>query len=431
MSTAVSAAVRLARLRRRLDRRVYRALFALYRAAFPAAGAAPRAADVRRLLVARVDRVGDLVLLSPALSYLRTALPGAAIEVLASRANASLLASDPRVDRVHVHEPTARGWLRSARALRARRFDVVLSVRLLDHLGEGLLAAAVAPRGGARVTARRPTQFAGLFTRSVRIPRSRTHVVDRLLYLARAALGDAPAGPCRRADDLRHYPPLLAEGDAAARRAADFAAERLGGWPYVAFNAWASDPRRGFGPAYAAALVAGIAARRPDLAVVLTPPPGREGEAAAILRDATARAPGAAARLAAAPTSGDLRNLVALVRRARAVVSPDTATVHVASALGTPLVAVYTDLAVEAGTWGAWGDARRVVHLRERRPPDAVPATAVLDALDDLLGAAPQVPAHASLIALPHALPHALPNALPNAVPHARPGVPADVPGGA
>lgn len=378
----------LGRARTRLNRRLYRAFFAVYRAAFPAdAPPGPIAPEqVRRLLIARVDRVGDLVVLSPALSYLRDALPAAEIDLLASPGNASLLESDTRLTNLYVHEPTLGGWLRSVRRLRARRYDVVFTVRLRDHAYEGLFASLVAGRRGLRYTGRRPPQYAGLFTHQVHVPRSRGHIVARMLYLARALLGDLPAPPA--ADDLAAHPPTLPASPGAEARARAFVAERLGGAPYVAFNAWGSDPRRSFGVPYAAEVAAALARHRPGLAVVITAPPAKAGEAAEIVAraDAALVALGMpAGAVVAAPTSRDLRDLVALVRHSAAVLTPDTANVHLASALGRPLVAVYTSLAVTPEIWGAWGREAHVVFLPERRPLADVPVADVLAAVDAAL----------------------------------------------
>lgn len=406
---------RAARLKRRVDRRFYRLLFHLFRALFPNAAPAGRLPPtrVRRLLVARTDRVGDTVVFTPALNYLRAVLPPNAEIDVVTAAGATLLAGDPRVHRVYTPGRRLLARIRLLGALRARRYDVVLSVRLRDHLDEGLAAAFVAPRGAARVSVRRPTQHAGLFTHQVRVPPSQQHVLARLLYLAQAAVGD---GPAPATADLARYPASLGRDAAAEARVAAMAAAGWAGRPFVAFNAWGSDPKRCFGPALAAEIAAQIATRHPDLVVVLTPPPTAATEAAAIVQAATARLAehtgaadagragagrtgagrtgagraGAAAqrpdavRVTLAPPVADLRDLVALLRRAAAVVTPDTANMHIASAVGTPLVAVYSSYTA-VDVWGAWGDQpRQVLHVPGDQALRALPAAAVAAAFDAL-----------------------------------------------
>ncbi len=370
-------------LRTRLTRRFYRVLYGVYRAAFPddASPAPLPPARVRRLLLARTDRVGDAVVLTPTIGYLRARLPNAEIDLVTAGA-ASLLAGEARLDRVYRYERGVRGWWRMVRMLRARRYDVVLTLRLRDHLGEGVAAGLIAPRGAARATVRRPPQYAGLFTQQVRVPRARRHVTTRYLHLAWAAVGDPHAAP----PALAEHPAALPPNAAADARAGAFVAGPLGGRAFVAFNAWGSQPKRCFGVARAAEIAAEIAARHPELAVVLTPPPARTAEAATMAAAAAARDPGVAARVLVAPASDDLADLVALLRRATVVLTPDTANMHIAAAVGTPYVAVYTDFS-DAWSWGAWGTTpHRVVHLASDEPIEAVPAGDVVAAADALLG---------------------------------------------
>jgi ADP-heptose:LPS heptosyltransferase len=235
----------LARLKRRADRAFYRLLFGLYRVLFP--NGAPRGrlrpGEVRRVLILRQDAVGDMIVTTPALAYLRAALPRAEIDVVASRRNASLLDGDPRADRVYVNDFTWRGWARLLPALRRRRYDVVFALGLHRHLREGLVSGIVAPRGAVRASWWRPTQYAGLFTHVVRAPVNQ-HITARLLFLVESVVGDAP--PARRVD-LARFPMALA-ADAAAEARVDAFLAPLAGAPYVALNAWATDARRSLVP---------------------------------------------------------------------------------------------------------------------------------------------------------------------------------------
>jgi ADP-heptose:LPS heptosyltransferase len=238
------------------------------------------------------------------------------------------------------------------------------------------------------VTPRRPSRYAGLFTHRGRAPGfERRYMADRLLYAVRAALG-APSGD-------PPIPPRLPVRPEAARRVAARVADAFGGpahqLPLVAFNAWASDPLRTLAPAQAAEVAAGLVARHPELAVVLTPPPGQVDAAAAIVADARARlagAPGAGARVASLAPSDDLADLVAVLARAAVVVTPDTANVHVAAAVGRPTVALYTPLGgTQMVHWTPRGPHHRAVRVDGRRPLSALPPAAVLDAFDALWAA--------------------------------------------
>ncbi len=370
----------LRRLRTRLNRRLYRLLGRAYRAAFPCtAPAGPaRPAEVRRVLVVRHDRIGDMIVTTPLLAWLREALPHAEVDVLASPANAPLVAGDPRVARVIVNDHTWRGWLRARRALRARDHDLVLSPIGRAHLREGLVAALVAPRRARRATAARPPQYRGLFTHWVRVPPSWPQTAARLLWVARRTV-DAPStmAVSSSGEALARWPMrLAADPEAEARAEAFVAGRRLDA--FAAVNAWAAEPWRELGEARCAELLRLVAARAPALALVLTPPPGRTDEAARI-------AEAAGVPVTVFPPSKAFHDLVSLVRRAALVVTPDTANVHVASACGRPVVGLYSARTTDPSAWAPVGVPFRALVAPPGAPVSAIPLGDVVDAVVELL----------------------------------------------
>ena len=373
------------RLRTRLNRRLYRLLFRAYRASLPAAAPAGpvRPADVRRVLVVRHDRIGDMIVTTPLLSWLHEALPHAEVDVLASPANAPLVAGDPRVARVIVNDHTWRGWTRALRALRARDYDLVLSPIGRAHLREGLVAGLAAAPRAIRATAARPSQYRGLFTHWVRVPPSWRQTAARLLWVARRVV-DAPADmdvACA-GEALARWPMRLAAREESERAAECFlAGAALGCRPFAAVNGWAAEPWRELGAERCAELLRRLAEAVPGLALVLTPPPGREAEAGRI-------AAAAGVPVAVFPPSGRFHDLVSLVRRAAVVVTPDTANVHVASACGRPVVALYSSRTVDPAAWTPVGVRSRALVAPRGEAVSAVPLGDVVAAVAGLLGEA-------------------------------------------
>ena len=346
------------RTRRRANRLLYRRLRRLYHALFPSDAPPGRIAPatVRRLLVVRHDAAGDMAVTLPALAYLKATLPHADIDVVASPRNASLLHGDPRVRRVEINDHSWRAWLRLVRTLRARRYDCVVSPLMSRGLREGVFAALVAGRGAARVSLWRQSQYAGLFTHLHRATRAQRHMATRLLALVRDAAAEA--------------------------RVRAFLDAHVGG-EFAALNAWAAEPARALGHPLATALACGLATRGDGLTVVLTPPPPAVADAEAIAADARTWLGDDARVVVAEP--GALGDLVAVLRRATVVVTPDTANVHLASAVGTPVVSLHTPLAADVRDWGPWGVPHRTVVLAERRPLSETEPGAVLRAVDALL----------------------------------------------
>src|SRR5262249_54111052 len=94
----------LSELAIRLERRFKYRLFSLLTAGATAESTDPSAIDLsscRRLLLVRVNvRMGNLLLVTPALAALRNALPDARLDVLCYETYAPLLAHDPDIDRM-------------------------------------------------------------------------------------------------------------------------------------------------------------------------------------------------------------------------------------------------------------------------------------------------------------------------------------------
>jgi lipopolysaccharide heptosyltransferase II len=93
-----------------------------------AADAALGGEGIRKILFIRIDRVGDLVLSTPAIRALKEGFPSSELTVLAGPAAAPLLENNPRVDRVIVYD---RAWsIRAKRALlhelKRLRFDLAI-----------------------------------------------------------------------------------------------------------------------------------------------------------------------------------------------------------------------------------------------------------------------------------------------------------------
>jgi ADP-heptose:LPS heptosyltransferase len=365
------------RLRRRVNRRLYRLLFRAYRRLFPT----PKwtgpldGPSLRRILVVRDDRVGDMVLTTPLFAFFQQAAPQAEIDVLASRANAPLLAGDQRIATVFVNDRTWRWWATTAPRIRARRYDLIINPIARYPYRQGVVMSLLATRDTYKVSGWRPVRFQGLFTKAFRIPPRLTHMAESVLAIGQLALGQREIG--RQA--LECYPLSLAPNVEADARIAQFlAAYRLERFVIVNISA-ATDPEREWSPERAAAVVRRLLERHEGFSVVITPAPEKEGRATEVAQLCDNL------RIIVGPVF-PLRDLVALVRRALLVVSPSTALVHFASATGRPVVALYApqhpnDLLL----WLPLGVPHRTVVSELGDVMDDIPPEAISGAFDELM----------------------------------------------
>jgi ADP-heptose:LPS heptosyltransferase len=82
----------------------------------------------------------------------------------------------------------------------------------------------------------------------------------------------------------------------------------------------------------------------------------------------------------------DLRQLIELCRRARLVVSADSGPMHVAAALGTPVLALFGP--ADPAATGPWGLQHRVLRA-PRLSMEELPVKPVLTTARELLGKTP------------------------------------------
>jgi heptosyltransferase-2 len=292
----------------------------------PAGAAGPaRPAAPERVLIRVPNWLGDAVMALPLLDAARRAWPGARIDAQVHSRVRDLFAGDPRLGALlPVPEKGGASWRAAAAAVRRGRYDLAL-------LGPPSLSSALLVFvGGVPVrVGRRGDRRDLLLTHPLPAGDRTRPQTEQYLELV-GHLGDF--GP---------PPALTFEPGDAARAAADgwLTGQGLAGRPFAAVAPGASYgvakmwPVNNFGETLKALHeVAGVRS------VLVGAPSERP------LLDAVAEA----ARGAAVPfPGGSLRDTAALLARARVVVSNDTGALHLARAVGTPVVGLFTSTAPE------------------------------------------------------------------------------------
>lgn len=302
-------------------------------------------ARVRRILVISSTGIGDTLFSTPAIRALREAYPHAYIAGMIRQRHAELFRSNPHLDAVIPYHGKYRRLLRTIAALRRGRFDLVAVVH-----GNDPDIIPLAYLSGARFVVRIPnesTRFRFLLSNSDLTPANSSiqgqHAVDARLRAARL-LG-------ARGEDRRMV--LRVDPEAAEAVATYLEARGVGaGDPLVGFQVGASTPSRmWFGDKFAE-LGRRLLERYPDLRIAITGSPEEREYCRAV-----ARSIGMSHRVLVSAGQLTLPQVAALVDRLSVLVSPDTGTLHMAVALGTPAVALYA-MADSRITGPNWADPR-------------------------------------------------------------------------
>ena len=284
-----------------------------------------RMSGVEKVLIVRLSSIGDVIHGLPVVRALKDAVPGIRIDWIVEKPSAALLESDADIDRVWVLKRgtgSAGEIIRQLRAVRKQQYDVSIDV-------QGLLKSALVARisGASRVVGfSRPTAREGshLFY-DIKVCGERPlHVVEKNLRLVYDGLRI----------DLPKFRWGVFTGDEPDQKLKRWIDETCPDKrkPVVLLNPGGTRPNKMWEGGHFAQLARLLA--QDGAWVVVAWGPGEQGIAGKIVEVANCDG------VVSAPST-NLRELASLIKQVNCVVSGDSAPLHLASAVGTPAVALF------------------------------------------------------------------------------------------
>ncbi len=391
----------------------------------PVASTATRSSDderrrrwrsARRVLLIRLDNLGDVLMTTPALAAVRESLPHAHLTLLAAPAMVGLRPHLPMVDEViGLHAP----WMKAgAAALDAATGSGAGPGQHERELLRHLLGDGSTPRFDAAIIFTVCTQSAfpaATLCRLAGIPSVLAHARERGYALLSDEVPDLDTVHDGLRHEVRRQLDLVAhvgfttgdeglrfqlrdEDHEAARRALILAGVPAG-QPFVLMHPGASAPSRRYPAGQLGEAAARLRDRDPTgrTAIVFCGGPGEDALVQEMQRSMQHSTGAGAAVLA--PPSG-VGELAALIAQARLLVANNSGPVHLAAAVGTPVVDLY---ALTNPQHTPWRVASHVLshdvpcrHCQKSVCPQGhhdclrrVHPAAIADAAEDLLAAAP------------------------------------------
>jgi heptosyltransferase-3 len=284
---------------------------------------------------------------APVIAALKEAWPACHLTYLVPKGSAEMVSGHPGLDGLLVVDRSRETWgqaLGLVRELRRRRFDLVLELSGGDRGAVYTRLSGAQERLGFDHPGRPFWQRRGCFTRLLPRPPVRMHLVEQNLEALRA-LGLAP-----QARRLRFY---WDEGVEHSTREI-LASKGLTPGAFVVMHPGAGWRFKCWTPAGYARVLEALE-RDWGLSVVLTgSKAAMEQELLAAILKETRRAPFNLAGLLT------LKQLGALISRARFFFGVDSAPMHLAAAVSTPAVALFGPSGVF--NWGPWGEGHLVLQ---------------------------------------------------------------------
>jgi ADP-heptose:LPS heptosyltransferase len=314
-----------------------------------------------RILLIRMERIGDVLVSVPVLRALRARHPEARIDLLVSRANLAVRdAVEPFVNQIWCYQKTVRSALGLLRSIRRAHYDAV--VDLVDNpsaTAQLVIRWSRAPAAVGLLHAE-----SGLYTHAAPLlDRSTVHPVERLAQLL------LPFGvdPASQSLDLS-YPLSPTDIESAKRTLGEtWRPLRLG------VNVSGREAGKQWDSANYIAVIRHLMSQDSRFAVSVcgTPQDATEVRRVAVATDTQA-----------VPPRSSLREFAAIIHEFDLLLTPDTAVVHLAAAWKIPTVALYrSDPAV--APWLPYHTPHRAVA--DPRGIPAISVDRVIAALDELV----------------------------------------------
>jgi ADP-heptose:LPS heptosyltransferase len=375
------------------------------------------ASRMKKVLIFRYDRIGDMIVTTPLVNLLRERLPQAELHILASPRNIALIENDARFHKIFLYNGVNAGlrdlWslLRLTRTLRRERYDCVLP--LVFHgqaTWTGILLNLVAASHAVKpmhLEEGRKELYATLYNMHLPkpdpTPENSPPMAEVLVRFACAIFG-WDYSPALVRYGIALSPDHEASAEALCKELSlDRSTTMVNLSAGKDFCQWSEDRNREFLRQFRAAF--------PEVRVLLNAAPSERAQAERLVQSLAAEFASAssvsASSASASSVNGALRNdlvllpptndilaIAAVIKRVGMVVTPDTSVVHLATAFEIPLVVFYSRLSF-GGDWLPFPVMPyRALFTEGFVPAETITPEAVLAAYADLrtsLQAAPQL----------------------------------------
>jgi len=280
--------------------------------------------NIKKILLIRLRRIGDVILTTPAVSALREGFPQAFISYAVEKPYKELIEGNPGLNKIIVLEKnqTLKNFIRLTRLIRKEKYDVVL-----DFHG-GPRASLITLFSRAKLKVGYKVKYKN-FIYHTKVPRSfktgHIHSVKNHINLVKA-LGVKVKSP------LPLYIPQATKAE--AKKVETFIKEnKLEGSKVITIHISAGNKYRDWGVDNLIQLVNLLAQRLSVKIVLIGTKEDQKAEQDILKRSKV--------RLSSAVSKFNLREIKELISRSSLFVGPDSGPMHIAASTSTPIVALF------------------------------------------------------------------------------------------
>jgi lipopolysaccharide heptosyltransferase II len=301
-------------------------------------------AEIRNILVIRTDRIGEVLLSTPVLAALREKWPGARISMMVRPEVRGLVEDNPNIDEIMEYDEKQSSAIKLSVALRKKDFGIAVIVNPKKEFHLAAFLAGIPVRVGF------DRKWGFLLTHRVKDLKflAQKHEVEYNLDLVRA-LGIEP----------RDKRPHLAVRDNSEHSASEKLKAAMppgsDACSLIAVHPCTSNPSKQWPKTHFAELGDLLMSHGYNIVMISGAQEQRFAkEVVYMMRGKPADLTGALS----------LKELAALLKRCRLLISGDSGPVHIAAAVGTPVAALFGkgDPGSRPARWGPYGEGHIVIE---------------------------------------------------------------------
>lgn len=308
---------------------------------------------IHRILLIRLRKIGDVLLLVPTIKAFRQKFPAAYIAALVNAGTEPVLSGSPYLNEILIFDPKWKDLpiyqkikkeCKFVRQIRQRRFDLAINFTEGDRGAFLCLASGARLKVGVWRRDRTLWWKKLIFDYLIDVHAVKGHVVEQLLEIPRRMgieTSDKKLEIFFSPEDEEEVNRLLQE-EGLSRRTVLIHMHPTSHW---LFKCWRNDR--------VAKVIDGLQAQKEIRVVLTSGPDEREMRAVKdILNLCHSQPINLAGRL-------NLKQLAALSKSSQLFIGVDTAPMHIAAAVGTPIIALFGPSGEVS--WGPWGDGHMVI----------------------------------------------------------------------
>jgi len=285
-------------------------------------------AKIRKILILRYDKLGDMAVTVPVFHSLKEAIPDAEIHVIASTKNAGLIKNDSSVSKIYIYDGKFRSLISIIAIARKENYSIILSFIFNNTTKAGIIANLAGKKGTPKaiiLNEKRQKLYSSLFNIQVPVERNKYYTTELLLIFVSAIFALKYS--------IENHSRKILYSSEDAQPVLDFI-RKLPTEKYILLNISAGSVARKPGADKLIRMLAQILRKHTKICFALNYSPADKSDASKI----SEAFPG---KVFCCPPTENILEIASRVALSQMVISPDTAIIQFAGAFSKPVLGFY------------------------------------------------------------------------------------------